>query len=71
MLFKKNDYLEGLFSKKDVPYMNKTEFDEAVRNLIAKGLLDSREEDGEIKYYLTPLGYQFGKHMDTDPSTRN
>lgn len=62
--------IKKTFKKNEIPVSSKL-FDEAMQSLLDKGLIETIDVDGDIRYRLTTLGLQIQTHMNSDPSQRN
>ena len=51
--------------------MSESDFDEAIKGLIEKGLVEEVMVDGEVHYRLTLEGQAVGQHMESNPADRN
>ena len=51
--------------------MTEEEFNQAMFDLVAKGLAKETIVDGEIRYELTSMGLTVGEHLTSDPSKQN
>ena len=61
-----------LFAAEDMKHLTLPEIEQAIKGLLAKGLIEVCEVvDGKEKYRLTSLGRQVHKHTGSKPSTRN
>lgn len=51
--------------------MTVEEFTNAMKGLVAKGLMEEVIINGEPKYRLTPMGRSVGQHMQSSPKEQN
>ena len=72
MISKKNfNEIRGFFMRKDINLSDRL-FNEAMKSLIEKGLIECKiEVDGDVKYRLTNIGEQVSCHYGTDPKIIN
>jgi hypothetical protein len=51
--------------------MSEDDFDQAMSDLVAKGLATETIVDGEVRYTLTSMGLTVGEHLTSDPAKQN
>jgi DNA-binding PadR family transcriptional regulator len=60
------------FEINDILEMSEQEVDEALQDLLRKGLVEiTGVKNDKIMYRVTQLGKTYYEHMTTDPKTRN
>jgi hypothetical protein len=60
------------FAAEDMKHLTLPEIEQAIKGLLAKGLIEVCEiVDGKEKYKLTALGRKVNYHIGSNPSTRN
>lgn len=62
---------DELFTSSDITTMSQADFDEAIKGLIAKGIMEEVVVDGEVKYRMSKLVRGIAPHLNSNAKDQN